>query len=103
MLLLADDQPRHRAVVYDTDSVGAKAERHSRACFTRPARACATVMFGRRPDGTEVPPPMDLVRLAIPRRVYIQSHIDYAAEAVIHVASQKDRPRGFPRPCHPEG
>jgi len=54
-----------------------------------------TVMFGRQHDGTEVPPPMDLVRLAIPRRVYTQSHIDYAAEAVIHVASQKDRLRGY--------
>ena len=54
-----------------------------------------TVMFGRRRDGTEIPPPMDLVRLAIPRRVYTQSHIDYAAEAVIHVASQADRLRGY--------
>jgi tryptophanase len=54
-----------------------------------------TVMFGRHKDGTETPPPMDLVRLAIPRRVYTQSHIDYAAEAVIHVASQKDRLRGY--------
>jgi len=54
-----------------------------------------TVMFGRQHDGTEVPPAMDLVRLAIPRRVYTQSHIDYAAEAVIHVASQKDRLRGY--------
>ena len=41
-----------------------------------------TVMFGMRPDGTERPGPMDLVRLAIPRRVYTQSHIDYVAEAV---------------------
>jgi tryptophanase len=54
-----------------------------------------TVMFGRHRDGSETPPPMDLVRLAIPRRVYTQSHIDYAAEAVIHVASQKDRLRGY--------
>jgi tryptophanase len=46
-----------------------------------------TVMFGRHPDGTESPAAMDLVRLAIPRRVYTQSHIDYVAEAVLHVAS----------------
>jgi tryptophanase len=54
-----------------------------------------SVMFGRHRDGTETPPPMDLVRLAIPRRVYTQSHIDYAAEAVIHVASEKERLGGY--------
>ena len=46
-----------------------------------------TVMFGRHADGTETPAAMDLVRLAIPRRVYTQSHIDYVAEAVLYVAS----------------
>ena len=35
-----------------------------------------TVMFGRQPDATERAGEMDLVRLAIPRRVYTQSHID---------------------------
>jgi tryptophanase len=54
-----------------------------------------TVMFGRQPDGTEAPAAMDLVRLAIPRRVYTQSHIDYVAEAVIYVASQRERLRGY--------
>ena len=54
-----------------------------------------TVMFGRQPDGTEKAPAMDLVRLAIPRRVYTQSHIDYVAEAVIGVAGTKDRLRGY--------
>src|SRR5512136_2383168 len=54
-----------------------------------------TVMFGLRPDGTERPGPMDLVRLAIPRRVYTQSHIDYVAEAVIEVASQRAALRGY--------
>ncbi|HEU5203824.1 MAG TPA: tryptophanase, partial [Candidatus Limnocylindrales bacterium] len=40
-------------------------------------RGCeiGTVMFGRHPDGTETPAAMDLVRLAIPRRTYTQSHI----------------------------
>jgi tryptophanase len=54
-----------------------------------------TVMFGLRPDGTETPGAMDLVRLAIPRRVYTQSHIDYVAEAVIFVAAARDRLRGY--------
>ena len=54
-----------------------------------------TVMFGLDPDGTERPADMDLVRLAIPRRVYTQSHIDYVAEAVIAVAALKDDLRGY--------
>ncbi|ABL81137.1 MULTISPECIES: tryptophanase [unclassified Nocardioides] len=45
-------------------------------------RSCeiGTVMFGRHPDGSEQPAAMDLVRLAIPRRTYTQSHIDYVIE-----------------------
>jgi len=54
-----------------------------------------TVMFGRKSDGTEAPAPMDLVRLAIPRRVYTQSHIDYVAEVVLAVAKVKSRLRGY--------
>ena len=33
---------------------------------------------------------MDLVRLAIPRRVYTQSHIDYVIEVVVWVAERAD-------------
>ena len=53
-------------------------------------RGCeiGTVMFGRRPDGSEHPAPMDLVRLAIPRRTYTQSHIDYVIEVVAWVAER---------------
>jgi tryptophanase len=53
-------------------------------------RACeiGTVMFGLRPDGTETPAAMDLVRLAIPRRTYTQSHIDYVIEVLTRVASR---------------
>jgi tryptophanase len=54
-----------------------------------------TLMFGLHPDGSETPAAMDLVRLAIPRRVYTQSHIDYVAEAVIEVAGMKDQLRGY--------
>ncbi len=54
-----------------------------------------TVMFGLHPDGRETPGAMDLVRLAMPRRVYTQSHVDYVAEAVIAVARRKDELRGY--------
>jgi tryptophanase len=54
-----------------------------------------TVMFGIRPDGSEAPADMDLVRLAIPRRVYTQSHIDYVAEAVIYVSKMRDQLGGY--------
>lgn len=54
-----------------------------------------TVMFGLRPDGTEQAAAMDLVRLAIPRRVYTQSHIDYVAEVAIAVAGQASRLQGL--------
>lgn len=60
-------------------------------------RGCeiGTVMFGRRPDGSEQPAAMDLVRLAIPRRTYTQSHIDYVVEVVRWVASRADELRGL--------
>jgi tryptophanase len=53
-------------------------------------RGCeiGTVMFGRRPDGSEQAGAMDLVRLAIPRRTYTQSHIDYVIEVVVRVAAR---------------
>jgi tryptophanase len=54
-----------------------------------------TVMFGMHPDGTETPGAMDLVRLAIPRRVYTQSHIDYAAEAVLEVSRNREKLKGY--------
>lgn len=47
-----------------------------------------SVMFGKvAEDGSESAAPMELVRLAIPRRTYTQSHIDYVAEVVIDAAS----------------
>jgi tryptophanase len=54
-----------------------------------------TVMFGRHPDGTETPAQMDLVRLAIPRRTYTQSHVDYVIEVVRFVAERASELRGF--------
>jgi len=54
-----------------------------------------TVMFGQRPDGTEVPAPMELVRLAFPRRVYTQSHVDYLIEVVLAAYAQRRELRGY--------
>jgi len=51
-----------------------------------------SVMFGG-PGRT--PPPMELVRLAIPRRVYTQSHIDYVIEALIELYSKRDALKGL--------
>jgi tryptophanase len=53
-------------------------------------RGCeiGTVMFGLHPDGSETPAALDLVRLAIPRRTYTQSHIDYVIEVVLRVAKK---------------
>ena len=60
-------------------------------------RGCeiGTVMFGRQPDGTESPAAMDLVRLAIPRRTYTQSHIDYVIEVCAAVAERAHELTGF--------
>ncbi len=54
-----------------------------------------TVMFGRHPDGSEAPAAMDLVRMAIPRRTYTQSHIDYVIEVVRSVAARARELRGY--------
>ena len=54
-----------------------------------------SVMFGRHPDGSEHPAPLELVRLAIPRRTYTQSHIDYVIEVVTAVARDAQSLRGY--------
>ncbi|MGE5192258.1 MAG: tryptophanase, partial [Deltaproteobacteria bacterium] len=51
-----------------------------------------SVMFG---GGGHPPPPLELVRLAFPRRVYTQSHIDYVVEVTIEVFQQRDKLRGL--------
>jgi tryptophanase len=54
-----------------------------------------SVMFGRRlDDGTETFAPMELVRLAFPRRVYTQSHFDYAAEVIAELKGKAGAVRG---------
>ncbi len=56
-----------------------------------------SVMFGKRDPrtGEEIPAPMELVRLAIPRRVYTQSHIDYVIEAILEVYKRRETIRGY--------
>ncbi len=53
-----------------------------------------SVMFGLQPDGSEKPAAMELVRMAFPRRMYTQSHVDYLAEVILYVNGMKDRIRG---------
>jgi tryptophanase len=60
-------------------------------------RSCeiGTVMFGRHPDGSEQPAALDLVRLAVPRRTYTQSHIDYVIEVCAQVAASASELHGY--------
>ena len=54
-----------------------------------------SVMFGKRlHDGTETYHSMELVRLAFPRRMYTQSHFDYAAEVIEEVKQKASSIRG---------
>jgi tryptophanase len=56
-----------------------------------------SVMFARRDKetGEELPAPMELVRLAIPRRVYTQSHVDYVIEVIEEVYQRREALRGL--------
>ncbi|NNF88714.1 MAG: tryptophanase [Acidimicrobiia bacterium] len=55
-----------------------------------------SVMFGsRNDDGSEEPAPMELVRLAIPRRTYTQSHVDYVGEVIANVAVRAETLSGY--------
>src|ERR1017187_2942408 len=60
-------------------------------------RSCeiGSVMFARPPHGPEVPAAMELVRLAIPRRTYTQSHVDYVIEVVTSVAKEASSLPGY--------
>jgi tryptophanase len=53
-------------------------------------------MFGKyNQNGKLIPAPLELVRLAIPRRVYTQSHIDYVAEVIIEVFQKRNEIKGL--------
>ena len=55
-----------------------------------------SLMFGKNDaEGRLVPAALELVRLAIPRRVYTQSHIDYVAEVIVDVFRRRKGIRGL--------
>lgn len=61
-------------------------------------RACeiGSVMFGKTAeDGSLIPAQMELVRMAIPRRVYTQSHIDYVIEVFAELRKDKESAPGY--------
>lgn len=62
-----------------------------------------SVMFGSKDDkGNFVPAKMELVRMAIPRRVYTQSHIDYVVEVFDELRKHKDKVKGYKIKWEPE-
>jgi len=55
-----------------------------------------SLMFGKYDDHKKlIPAQLELVRLAIPRRVYTQSHIDYVAEVIIEVFNDRNNIKGL--------
>lgn len=61
-------------------------------------RSCeiGSVMFGKKDEnGKLIPAPMELVRLAIPRRVYTQSHLDYVIETFAELLKEKEQTKGY--------
>jgi tryptophanase len=55
-----------------------------------------SLMFGKYDENHQlVPAALELVRLAIPRRVYTQSHIDYVAEVIIEVFEERNQIKGM--------
>jgi len=51
--------------------------------------------LGKQPDRTFRPAAMELVRLAIPRRVYTQAHFDYVLEGIAEIAQRRSSLRGL--------
>jgi len=62
-----------------------------------------SVMFGKYDEnGKLIPAQMDLVRMAIPRRVYTQSHIEYVIEVFEEIIKRKDQAKGIKITYEPE-
>jgi len=83
--------PHIPALQYPGQSLAVELYRHGgiRGC------EIGTAMFGLQPDGQEKPAQMDLVRLAIPRRMYTQSQMDYVIEVVQEVYENRESMRGM--------
>ncbi len=60
-----------------------------------PSRSAASCSAAVAAESRELAPALELVRLAIPRRVYTQSHIDYVVEAVVEVYQNREKLRGL--------
>ena len=55
-----------------------------------------SVMFGKYDEnGKLIPSMMELVRMAIPRRVYTQSHVDYLIEIILEVYNNRNKLKGY--------
>jgi tryptophanase len=54
-----------------------------------------SLMFGRVEDGREIYPALEMVRLAVPRRVYTTAQMDYVADAVIRLHQEREAIRGM--------
>jgi tryptophanase len=54
-----------------------------------------TVMFGRNVDGEEMPADRELVRLAMPRRVYTQAHVNYVADVLGEMFARRSEAKGL--------
>ncbi|HSI72605.1 MAG TPA: tryptophanase [Fimbriimonas sp.] len=54
-----------------------------------------SVMFGRSVDGEEIPGDRELVRLAMPRRVYTQAHVNYVADVIAEMFGRRSEAKGL--------
>jgi len=82
-----------------------------------PSQALATALFvdsglramergnvskGRKPNGDNYRPPLELVRLTIPRRAYTNAHMDMVAESIIKLYKKRDQIKGLEFVYEPE-
>ena len=76
--------PTSRATSFPAQSLAVELYKHAGVRSVE----IGSVMFGEHAQN-------ELLRLAIPRRVYTQSHIDYLVEAILEVNERKQELRGY--------